>query len=265
MHRDWAALDTMATTELLRIKRDAGQLSASGARYLAEVEENKRLSKERYEMVETFDTGFGTVYCTSGCCVVNPDTGVMLDWGLVKLGSKPFGNFHHLRSTEGSIAAHLQASGGIRTLYGKDGEQDKILAPSVDGLGHVRRTVLKVGRTTGETCGSPNQIQQTLLIVSLEGNTMWGKSPDENPIGFGWGGDSGSLVFDYTGKAIGLYFAGQTKTRDGTPVIPPVDGLHFVSPIADVLTDIQQTLANEPRFDGCEIDVDFIWGGDDDE
>lgn len=69
---------------------------------------------------------------------------------------------------------------------------------------------------------------KAMVVVSPKAHQQWaGHGPDAG-FAFGWGGDSGSLVFDYRGKALGLYFGGQRYIEDyETPPVeaPLVDGI----------------------------------------
>jgi hypothetical protein len=83
---------------------------------------------------------------------------------------------------------------------------------------------------------------------------------------FGKRGDSGSLVFDYQGKVLGMYLGGQHKNMDYsvTPHIecPSVDEIHFVAPIVPILESIRAAVQDDPSFEGHPVDVEFLWKSD---
>ena len=103
--------------------------------------------------------------------------------------------------------------------------------------------VYKVGASTGPTVGLFSKIKVNCTMgeeryMKLENpkSTEYmfiGRAPT-NPDGrFGDIGDSGSVVFDREGRAVGLLFTGQT------PQQCPPDGYCLVTPIEDVLEDIK--------------------------
>ena len=141
------------------------------------------------------------------------------------------------------------------------------------------RAVFKCGRTTGKTRGELNAVNSSVRVrYTTKGNRdiiMVGKalavvSPPEasqqwvwlgpgDRVVFGAPGDSGSLVFDYQGKALGMYLGGQRYAEDHS-VTPSVDVIHFVTPIVPIINSIRATVQADPSFDGLPVDVEFLWG-----
>ncbi len=127
-------------------------------------------------------------------------------------------------------AAHDYASiSGIGPVKGiRDNLDDLLLVPN---------SVVKVGRTTGKTTGTISSLPLKPLGVEYQGSvtreaTFTGVIEIEGPDGqeFSRKGDSGSLVCDRDGLAIGLVFAGsQTGSSAGRAVT-------FVLPIRPALT-----------------------------
>lgn len=101
---------------------------------------------------------------------------------------------------------------------------------------------------------------KTLLVVASQGSRVWGSEGNVN-ISFGTLGDSGSLVYDCTGRAIGLSFGGEHTPCNGNPSSSSMDGIHFVAPICDTVEHIKATLANLPVFAGCEVVCGGTWAG----
>jgi hypothetical protein len=146
------------------------------------------------------------------------------------------------------------------------------------------RAVFKCGRTTGKTHGELNAVHSSFRVryttngnrdVIMMGKTLVIVSPPEasqqwvwlgpgDRVVFGVPGDSGSLVFDYQGKALGMYLGGQRYAEDysATPPIkaPSVDGIHFVTPIVPIIDSIRAEVQADPSFDGLPVDVEFLWG-----
>jgi hypothetical protein len=76
---------------------------------------------------------------------------------------------------------------------------------------------------------------------------------------FGHRGDSGSLVFNYEGKAIGIYIGAQREWEVHADP-PAVGSIHFVSPIVPNLESMRAAVQNDPSFAGAEVSVEFLWG-----
>lgn len=97
--------------------------------------------------------------------------------------------------------------------------------------------VAKIGRTTGLTFGRISAVALIDLEIGF-GNRLVSfddqieiRSPAASP--FSAGGDSGSLVVDLQGNAVGLLFAG-TTTRDGQTDITYVNPIDRVLDLLDV-------------------------------
>ena len=139
----------------------------------------------------------------------------------------------------------------------------------------------KVGKKTGRTFGVLNQIHPSMNVRSSRngeeksrtGRTVLVLVPKaalDDTKTFGSPGDSGSLVYDYEGKIMGIYFGGQRYEPYNPPIeVSCVDGLHFVAPIAPTLESIQAVVKTDPAFSGYDVEVEFLWvdenGWDDNE
>ncbi|KAK3364115.1 hypothetical protein B0T25DRAFT_563129 [Lasiosphaeria hispida] len=138
-------------------------------------------------------------------------------------------------------------------------------------------TIFKCRQTTSSTKGKLNLINSSvqmrydingsgyevvkgraLLIVSPPSNSILWPPALCLPIAFGFGGDSGSLVFDHQGRVLGLYFGGQRE--DYKVMAPSIDGIYFISPIYPTLDAIQDATAKDLALQGQDIKVDFVWG-----
>ena len=160
--------------------------------------------------------------------------------------------------------------------------QTKTMAANRPEQHHV---VFKRGRTTGKTQGELNNVASSVRMrysgpggdtVTVEGRTLlvvcpaatsafWAAGNRPDAAWFGSHGDSGSLCFDSTGKALGIYIGGQAPDRaksvDQQIEVHSVDGLHFISPISPTLESIQATVTRDPMFTGYDdVDVDLLWG-----
>jgi hypothetical protein len=115
--------------------------------------------------------------------------------------------------------------------------QVKGLADEIHDIGGA---VAKVGRTTGVTHGRVTAFELDNVIVGYDiGNLRFDGQIEVEGAGahpFSRGGDSGSLVVDEGGLAVGLLFAGgETGGTNGM-------GLTFVNPIRAVLTALSAEL-----------------------
>ncbi len=94
----------------------------------------------------------------------------------------------------------------------------RVVTPEILNIGRVRGTraadleekVMKSGRTTRLTYGVVSDVSVTLRVGYATGSYLF---TDQMMIqgdkgAFSAGGDSGSLIMDYQGKAVGLLFAG---------------------------------------------------------
>lgn len=102
---------------------------------------------------------------------------------------------------------------------------------------------------------------KALVVLSPPAtSTLWLGRPGP-PIAFGWDGDSGSLVFDYKGRVLGIYIGGHAQPSSINP--PSIDGIHFISPIHQTLEEIRATARQDPTFGGLDVNVNFVWGPSD--
>lgn len=101
-------------------------------------------------------------------------------------------------------------------------------------------------------------VAKMLLVVAPKGTKLW-VGAGGRLIAFGYNGDSGSPVYDYSGKRLGMYVGGQTMAKHNNPSPPSVDGLHFVTPLGPTVEDILTTLRGDPGFAGCNLEIDTEW------
>lgn len=135
----------------------------------------------------------------------------------------------------------------------------------------------KVGRTTGWTAGVPNSCRSVYfeaynLTLHTEAEKdehdyadygaclMWCFLGVRSDRPFSQGGDSGSLVFDRFGKAVGLLFCRTNERRSPTGSFVEVPDISSVVSLAVVLGDIGRELElSEIRFaNGTEV----LWDGE---
>lgn len=263
---------------MLRIKEEAGEISDRGRDQLFLKEYYLRQNRERAEKLASFPNHLGTAYCTSG---ISSSDGWILDWGLVKLATGRFQSFTPTDESGGDqYFLHAEVAGNHPSRY-QDAKRGGMVAPD-EVKGSINRTVFKCGRTTGRTKGELNAIDSSIRMGCefddgyqiVEGKALVVVSPPESsklwpdghglPIAFAWKGDSGSLVFDYQGRVLGIYFGGQHQFCDyqvHPPIkAPSIDGIHFISPIHPTLDAIRATAANDTAFRDQDIQVDFVWG-----
>ncbi|KAH6624962.1 hypothetical protein B0J18DRAFT_429789 [Chaetomium sp. MPI-SDFR-AT-0129] len=246
------------------------------------------MEKQKTEVTD-FLNDFAELYCTSGLRVSSD--GWILDWGLAGLLPSRVGSFESLSSALSYDAIieirsrqrnvwPLRDKGGISSL-------DELITGTSPGekTTHCNKNaVFKCGQSTGKTRGELNGIHSSVQLrykvqgssdVTITGKALVVVSPPKLPqrrssvrpgtwIAFSEVGDSGSLVFDYQGKALGLYFGGQGHTND-YKVTPPVevssvDGIYFVAPIVPILDSIQTTVQDDPFFEGLPVGVEILWG-----
>lgn len=149
--------------------------------------------------------------------------------------------------------------------------------------GNVKeRVVFKCGRTTGKTWGRLATVGadvwmryglgnggavitkgKVLLVISpvgCSGYPLWIGDPSGN-IAFATVGDSGSLVYDYKGRVLGMYIGGQPNNLGKMFVAEhetyaSLDGIHFITPIDATLKDIRDTLERLfPTYDRVEVNM----------
>jgi len=107
------------------------------------------------------------------------------------------------------------------------------ITPEIIGLSHPPRgihpatlgmPVQKVGRTTGHTQDTITQINATVRVSYGAGRTA--TFHDQLIAGpMSAGGDSGSLVLDMDGYAVGLLFAGSDRVTIFSPIDYALTGL----------------------------------------
>jgi hypothetical protein len=130
----------------------------------------------------------------------------------------------------------------------------------------------KVGRTTGWTAGVPNSCRSVYFTVPNQtvptkaekdehkyanygACLMWCFLGVRSDRPFSQGGDSGSLVFDRFGKAVGLLFCGMNERRSQTGSFVEVPDISCVVSFQVVLRDIGRQLElSELKFaNGTEV------------
>lgn len=62
-------------------------------------------------------------------------------------------------------------------------------------------------------------VGKMLLVVAPIGTKLWAGA-NGRQIAFGWNGDSGSPVYEYSGKRMGMYVGGQSKVKHNNPSPP---------------------------------------------
>jgi hypothetical protein len=111
-------------------------------------------------------------------------------------------------------------------------------SPVSDTAGERSFRVLKHGRTTHWTAGVVNEIksdcqrEQGEIITELCVLNLIKRVEFTRP------GDSGTLVIDYHGRAVGVAHGGGTPLSEGTEY-------HYVTPIEWLFEDIKDTLVAE--------------------
>jgi len=206
-------------------------------------EDTRDEQNERDQMVAFFDQGkhvWGTVYCASGYTRRTPGGG-LLDWALILPRDASRAGKNALPSKQDWRAKYA----GKMSLYPTSQTSDTGLRqPSPAGLRALEHggNVYKVGASTRFTIGSFNCIKSDILIT--EAKHVTGRSEEfvfvASVAGDNWDcrlatlGDSGSVVWDKEGQAVGLLFRGQQPQQtQGHP-------LAYVTPIEDVFADIKE-------------------------
>lgn len=252
-------------------------------------------TKPMIEKLEKFDIVLGNVYCSSGVGAQavsskhSPESfSFLMDWGLVELSASRLETFTKMSS--GLCNSDFDAFAKI-THYDRSlvppwriqslQELKESLNPTANRQTIWKDVVCKVGKKTGRTFGVLNQIHPSMNVRSSRngeeksrtGRTVLVLVPKaalDDTKTFGSPGDSGSLVYDYEGKIMGIYFGGQRYEPYNPPIeVSCVDGLHFVAPIAPTLESIQAVVKTDPAFSGYDVEVEFLWadenGWDDNE
>ncbi|KAL6355808.1 hypothetical protein LRP88_09391 [Fusarium phalaenopsidis] len=203
----------------------------------------EKLERDRAAKLTFFDTkknDCGSVLLASGFDRVTPEGG-RLDWAVIEVDPSRVGE-NRLPTEEaweakygGWNAPYARTFGGL--LQQPSGSfKDKIMA--------VGASVWKVGATSGPTNGTFNKykvkctikdhvhVADTPRCYSKEFVVIGNEISSQGQSGRLCGpGDSGSVVFDARGQAIGLLFGGQVPSQTA--------GYGLVTPIKDVFEDIK--------------------------
>jgi hypothetical protein len=92
---------------VLRIKKEAGELSEEGRRWLDFCEGQLRDNREKTDILTHFQNHLAKVYCTSG---VGEADGWILDWGLAELAEKRLRSHSNLSSVSSLTSGMIQSS-----------------------------------------------------------------------------------------------------------------------------------------------------------
>jgi hypothetical protein len=179
----------------------------------------------------------GKVYAASGFCNKTDENG-RLDWALVKVNKSRIGT-NQLPDEEA-----WKKTPTAPPPYFTFGAQLKSQGNSSIRLEHPNRCTkgYKLGTTTGATYGEFYEFKLGVdlshdrylgPILSDEYVFIQGARGYDKP--FAGPGDSGSVVFDSNGCAVGLLFRGLRPNNDNNMV-----GLTYVTPIEHVLKDIKE-------------------------
>ncbi len=209
---------------------------------------NKRLK----DQLTFFDNGeqiFADVWVGSGF-MRRTKSDSLLDWALLMPRDKSRIGANALPDEETWALIHRlkylpQTPKGGTSLQAPPSEDAPSKGRPLRKLQHGDH-VYKVGATSGPTAGLFNGLR---TVCYTEAKYMTPKRPPSlelsfigveaynrpKDIIFAASGDSGAVVFDETGRAVGLLFSGQTpqQCRDNI-------GHALVTPIEDVLEDIKQ-------------------------
>ncbi|KAK0715993.1 hypothetical protein B0H67DRAFT_554408 [Lasiosphaeris hirsuta] len=196
-------------------------------------------------MVAFFDKGenvLGTVYCASGYKRRTPNNG-RLDWALImpldhaRIGGNSLPSFEtweHRYDSVQEFPAQVTYDAPLRQ-------------PTKSGLKGLSQEafVYKLGATTEATVGRFNGMKSEVNIAQ-DRHLVGGDSEEFSYIqggelikgfdghqAFATKGDSGSVVWDEEGRAVGLLFRGQTAQQ-------VIETIVYVTPIHDVFEDIKK-------------------------
>ena len=151
--------------------------------------------------------------------------------GHVPLNPTASGASEGSRSYNAVDAAYAVLREGVRYDLGYGPElSNQCPAPESVEDAAVDKRVFKVGRTTGLRWGVVEAINAMLKPLFYPGlgecwfrDVMWVRSTDRKP--FAREGDSGALVVDEEGGAVGLVFASDSQYTYVCPLGPALDGL----------------------------------------
>lgn len=197
----------------------------------------EQAQKELDDIVAFFDNGhhiFGRVFCASGYTRRTDHHGRM-DWALVmpldeaRIGDNRLPTFKTWTEKYFASSGHLPEP----VTFGSPLQQ-----PTKAGLRGVcqKELVYKVGATTTTTVGKFNQMKADVSIAE-DRHVSPGLSEEFSYVNtgdtgaFGTKGDSGSVVWDRKGQAVGLLFTGQ-KPQGAKQT------LTYVMAIEDLFMDI---------------------------
>ncbi|KAK1763107.1 hypothetical protein QBC33DRAFT_518907 [Phialemonium atrogriseum] len=231
----------------LKVLRDAMQIKPAQAKALSKAEEEAALDRALHEKALAFNTRFGNVYRTSGLGRTAAGSDFLLDWGLVELDAERVKNpddlsaynaldFDAIRYCKKVLrpqAKHIQVNAadiqsGTGTL-----RAEEIQGLIADPDSPKKALVFKIHpsvRMEYEIDGKTKiVVAKMLLAVAPKGTKWWvGRGGIINT--FGYDGDSGSPVYDYSGKRLG-------------------------PTVKDILT----TLRGDPGCAGCNLEIDTEW------
>ncbi|KIL88347.1 hypothetical protein FAVG1_08426 [Fusarium avenaceum] len=178
----------------------------------------------------------GKVYAASGFTKKTDENG-RLDWALVKVNKSRIGT-NQLPDERAWLK-----QGALRKPILTYGEQLRAQVSSIR-LGHSDRctTGYKLGTTTGATCGVFNEFKTGIdlrddrhLGPILSDEYVFRQEQIGQTQHFAAPGDSGSVVFDFYGRVVGLIFRGMKPNNDRTI------GHTYVTPIEHVFKDIKES------------------------
>lgn len=203
---------------------------------------SRKYQAELDQMVGFFDQGrhmLGSVYCASGFTRRTANKGV-LDWALVlPFGVARIGN-NRLPSLESWVEKYPTE---VHQYPVPETSENSLRQPPQAGLRGFKhgQKAYKVGASTGLTIGEFNRLKSGVTLADRKHVTrksdefafLASAETEEGDDRFSAVGDSGSVVWNKQGQAVGLLFSGQKpqQTERGT--------ITYVTPIEDVFEDIK--------------------------
>jgi hypothetical protein len=225
-----------------RVKHNYGVQSAQGIIGRFPGEPTRKMQDDLDQAVAFFDENkqaLGSVYCASGFAKRTKNNG-RLDWGLVL----PLDATRVGKNTLPSLQDWVEKYPGEWLQYPEKFETGLGQPPQAGlrGLQHGD-VVYKVGATTRLTIGKFSHVKSDVKIshdkhmpgprMSEEFAFISSAMSKEGDARFASHGDSGSVVWDKEGQAVGLLFRGQTPQQVNKGV------LAYVTPLEDVIADIK--------------------------
>lgn len=224
-------------------EKKAGEPGWRDAEYRHAAMKVQEMERDKAAKISFFDTNnndFGSVRLASGLARRTPQRNHRLDWAVIEIPASRIGE--NRLPTEEVWEAKYQ--GRFTPYAGTFGAL--LQQPSSDSLKTMalNTSVWKVGATSGATHGVYNEYKVTCKLKDdahirgvpryseqfvVIGNDLAGEDQDGRFCG---SGDSGAVVFNAKGEALGLLFSGQRP--DQSPV-----GYGLVTPIEDVFEDIK--------------------------